>query len=328
MISILMPVFNAMPYLLPCLDSILAQTEEDWELLVVDDHSTDEGRNLLEDYALMDRRIKPLLNPEKGIVSALRLAFRHAQGEYITRMDADDLMEPSKLQDLRNALLGVGQGYISTSKIKYFSDAGDVQPGYQRYENWLNALMETNTHRQELYKECPIPSPNWMTHRNDLILAGAFDSDYFPDDYDLTFRFFKAGMKIVTVNKVLHHWRDHASRTTRMDIQYANPYFLELKINYFLQIDFKPNQPLILWGAGKKGKMCAKLLIASNISFSWITDTPTKIGHFIYDIKLESSESIKTQINPQIIVAIGAPDELISIKNRLSNINARAFYIS
>ena len=143
LVSIIMPVFNESKHLPLCLDSILGQSTPDWELLAVDDQSTDDSRSLLEEYARRDPRIRVLSSREKGIIPALRVAVDAASGTFITRMDADDYMAPHKLEALRRPLLQSGPGYISTALVAYFSDEYELGPGYQRYAQWLNDVIRT-----------------------------------------------------------------------------------------------------------------------------------------------------------------------------------------
>ncbi|MGB1247507.1 MAG: glycosyltransferase family 2 protein, partial [Chitinophagales bacterium] len=141
MISILMPVYNADKYLEETLDSILVQDYTDWQLIAVNDNSTDKSDTILLKYAAKDRRIKVLLNPEKGIITALRLAYENASGEYITRMDADDIMPKYKLDEMLRILQKNGSGIVATGKVKYFSET-TLGDGYKRYEQWLNSLVD------------------------------------------------------------------------------------------------------------------------------------------------------------------------------------------
>jgi len=92
-----MPVKNTATFLKTCLNSILQQTELYWELIAIDDHSTDTTWQILQDFAKKDKRIKVLQNNGKGIIDALRLAYKNSQGQLITRMDSDDIMRPEKL---------------------------------------------------------------------------------------------------------------------------------------------------------------------------------------------------------------------------------------
>jgi len=85
-----MPVFDAGSWLTNCLESIINQTEMDWELIAIDDFSTDNSFDILQQYSLKNDRIQIYKNQSKGIIPALQLAFQQSSGTYITRMDADD----------------------------------------------------------------------------------------------------------------------------------------------------------------------------------------------------------------------------------------------
>ena len=87
-----MPVKNAAPFLTECLDSIISQSYENWELLAVDDGSSDDSLQILKNYEQFDQRITAYRNDGVGIIDALRLAYNYSQGGMITRMDADDIM--------------------------------------------------------------------------------------------------------------------------------------------------------------------------------------------------------------------------------------------
>ncbi len=317
MISILLPVFNAAAYLSDCLQSILDQSDRHWELVAVNDQSTDRSLEILEVFAQKDARIRVFSTQEKGIIPALRLAFAQAQGQLITRMDADDLMATDKLARLRQALETAGSGHVCTNLVKYFS-ATNVGNGYQKYQDWLNRLSLVATNFTEIYKECVLPSPSWMVYRQDLIACGAFVPNDYPEDYDLCFRFYAQGLKVVSVPKVLHFWRDYPTRTSRTDERYAKPQFLDLKVRYFLQLEYNAARPLFLWGAGRKGKYLAKLLQARDIPFHWICNNPQKTGKHIYGVLLRNFDALAEATQPQLIVAVANPEDQIEIKNYLT----------
>ncbi len=301
-----MPVRNALPYLQDCLDSILAQDSNDWELIAINDHSTDDTFLVLQAYAQKDARIIVHNNRGKGIIAALRLAYQQAQGTYITRMDADDWMPPNKLSHLSAQLQAAGKGHLATGLVHYFS-AQALGEGYRRYANWLNGLTTTGTNFEALYKECVIPSPCWMVHRADLEACQAFVPNRYPEDYDLCFRFYEAGLKCLPSQTILHHWRDSSERTSRHDPHYANNSFLPLKVHYFLRLHYQEQRPLVLWGAGKKGKTVARLLQEAAIPFHWVCNNPKKIGHNIYGQILQSTAFIDQLIQPQLLLLIAEP---------------------
>lgn len=306
-ISILMPVYNTANYLKECLDSIIRQTDENWELIAVDDFSTDQSYQILQEYATKDSRIKVLKNNQKGIIGALRVAFQYSSGQYITRMDSDDRMMPKKLEVLKDLLLKNGRGYVATGLVMYFAD-DELKNGYKQYEAWLNDLTRSGTNFNAIYKECVIPSPCWMTHRADLISCGAFDHDDYPEDYDLCFRFYKNKLKVVGSSLTLHLWRDYPNRTSRTDERYSNQQYFDLKLKYFLDLDYDDSRPLIIWGAGRKGKELAKKLHQQKLPFYWLCNNRKKWGVEIYETKLQNFELLPHLWKPQVIVAVAAPD--------------------
>ena len=319
MISILLPVYNSSPHLEMCLDSILAQSETSWELIAVDDYSTDDSWKILQRYALRDARIRPLRNTgSKGIIPALRLALKYSRGSYITRMDSDDLMAIDKLKILKRLLQEKGPSWVATGKVRYFSEE-ELGEGYRRYETWMNHLMDSGRHYDEIYKECVLPSPCWMAYRETLLICGAFSREVYPEDYDLAFRFYKHRIRIAASPEVLHLWRDHPGRTTRNAKVYADPTFLSLKLNYFLEIDHRPSRPLVIWGAGRKGKEAAQHLQTEGIHFHWVCNTPSKWGKDIYGIHMQSPASIEPMDHPQVIILVAAPDAQPDIKRQLKD---------
>lgn len=317
-----MPVKNAGAYLEECLRSIISQTETDWELIAVNDGSTDNSWQILNDFAGQDDRITILNNNGSGIIDALRMAYTESKGKLITRMDADDRMAPQKLEVLSQNLVEYGKGHLATGFVKYFSETA-LGEGYMKYEQWLNGLTADGSNYTDIYKECVIPSPCWMVWREDLDCCGAFEPNIYPEDYDLCFRFYEQNLKVVPCNDVLHHWRDHSTRTSRIDPHYADNSFLELKLNWFLQLDHNPKRPLMLWGAGAKGKALAKQLVENGVQFDWVCNNPKKIGHIIYGVEMRSEQLLSEMENPQVIVSIANPQEQMELKNLLGD---RAFF--
>lgn len=311
LVSILMPAKNAAKYLEACLKSILDQTYSNWELLVTNDHSTDDTFSLLSKFAKQDARIRVFQNVDHGIIAALRLAYSQAKGKYITRMDADDLMSKDKLTLLVEAC--EDENTLATGLVTYFSDQ-PLGDGYIKYANWLNGNLKSKNPFQSIYKECVIPSPCWMMFKSTLNKMCAFDSDLYPEDYDLCFRMRKAGLQVRVVDSVLHHWRDYPERSSRTDPNYADNRFLDLKMHYFLQNDLDADRPLVLWGAGKKGKAIAKMLVKKEIIFHWVSNNENKIGHDIYGVDIEGEEVLKKLTEGQVIISIAGVEDQEYVK--------------
>ncbi|MFV0540940.1 MAG: glycosyltransferase family 2 protein [Aestuariibaculum sp.] len=323
LVSILTPFKNTEVFIEDCIISIVNQTYTNWELIIVDDGSTDGSFDIVYAYTKKDKRIKLLKNKGNGIIDALRLAFKSSNGNYITRMDSDDIMPEYKLEILLKNLLQNGKGHVATGLVAYFSDKG-ISDGYKKYEDWLNALTRTGNNYSEIYKECVIASPCWMLHRNDLITANAFNPNRYPEDYDLTFRFYKYHFKIIPCNIILHYWRDYQTRTSRTHDNYAENTFLDIKLHYFLELDFNNSRPLVVWGAGFKGKTIAKILVKQNIPFYWICDNPKKIGKSIYNQTLQPIAFLNQINNAQSIVTVANPKAQKDIKAYFKTRNMKA----
>lgn len=99
-LSLIIPIYNAVPFLDRCLQSVLAQTYSDYELLLIDDGSTDESYSLCQNYAAADHRIRLFHQQNQGVASARNFGLRQAAGQYICWCDADDELLPSYLQGL------------------------------------------------------------------------------------------------------------------------------------------------------------------------------------------------------------------------------------
>ena len=303
-------------YLPECIESIDQQSYTNWEVLAINDGSTDNSLALVTDFSKKDSRIKCFPNDGKGIIAALRTANSKKNGKFVTRMDSDDIMTPNKLEVMVSSLLEKGRGHIAIGQVKYFSERG-IGNGYARYEEWLNDLTQSGNNYKEIYKECVIPSPCWMTYQEDLEACGAFEPDRYPEDYDLAFRFYENGLKCIPNDELLHYWRDYDTRTSRTSEHYAQNYFLDIKLHYFLRLEYDNTRPLVLWGAGKKGKEIAKGLQKRAIDFYWCCDNPKKIGKDIYGKKMFPFNALAGFKNRQSIITVANEAAQTAIRDHL-----------
>jgi len=310
-VSILIPFKNTEEFLFECLDSIINQSYKNWEALFVDDHSLDSSFEIVRKFSNSNPKIKLLKNKGNGIIEALQTAYENSSGDFITRMDSDDIMVKDKVQSMVSDLLKFGSGHVALGLVKYFSNT-ELKDGYKKYEKWLNGLTSKGLNFNEIYKECVIPSPCWMVYRSDLEKVNNFEPNTYPEDYDLAFRFYEIGLKCIRSTKIIHKWRDYPSRSSRTDPNYADNSFLNLKMSYFLKISYDKNKKLVIWGAGTKGKKIASILIKNGTKFLWICDNPKKIGKKIYGNKLRKWDSI---------IEISDYQSIITIANN----NAKAF---
>ncbi len=119
MISVVIPAYNLAPYLERCIDSILNQTYTDFEILLVNDGSTDETGEICNKLALRDSRIRVFHKENGGVSSARNLALENAKGDMISIIDGDDWVEPTLFQDAVNSM---EQNNAQVFMFEYFVD--------------------------------------------------------------------------------------------------------------------------------------------------------------------------------------------------------------
>ena len=143
-ISIIVPVYNTAKYLERCIESIVAQTYADWELLLVDDGSNDRSGDICDRYAASDPRIQAFHKPNGGVSSARNLGLDHAQGEWITFVDADDWVEPNYLKSF-----GINDNCdISCTHIQCEGWKEWVSIPLKEYSGQINSdILNENLHR-------------------------------------------------------------------------------------------------------------------------------------------------------------------------------------
>lgn len=314
LISIITPFKDTHSFLSQMIDSVITQTYLHWELIIVDDHSSQASVDWIAKQTRIHPRIHLVRNPGNGIIPALQFGYACSKGQYITRMDSDDLMHPRKLEVMVGQLKIAGLGHIALGRVKYISEA-TLGPGFTKYEHWINELISGGNNFDELYKECVIPSPCWMVHRLDFDRCKAFHPDTYPEDYDLAFRFFESGLKCIPSTQILHYWRDYPHRTSRTDPHYADNTFIDLKLSYFLKLHRVRNTPLVIWGGGRKGKRISRALIAQGIPFHWVCDNPKKIGKKIYGQTMLPFKDIVQFKDAQNIITVSNPHAQIQINS-------------
>lgn len=307
MISILTPYRNAEKYIRETALSILGQTHADWEWILVNDHSEENESGVIADL-LHDPRIKLLTNKGSGIVDALCTAFEVAKGEFITRMDADDVMPDFKLSEFLRVLENE-EAQIVTGKVRYFSQTESISPSYLGYEKWLNERIDRQDFYRQIYRECSLASGNWLMRRSDLEQCGGFSGLNYPEDYDLLFRWYEAGYAITGLDLVTHLWRDHDTRTSKTSADYAQKAFFSLKIDRFVGLDWDAEQQLVVNGTGQKGRLTAKALIENDVPFSWVSHEPEKFPDGIFGHPLVGLNEIPVCEKAQVLNTTLIPEK-------------------
>lgn len=143
MITILVPNYNKASYLTETLNSVLAQTDENWECIIVDDHSTDNSWEILEDFVKKDKRIKIFKRPEslpKGGNSCRNYALTLAKGDFIQWFDSDDIMAADLLQHRLDYLITTGADFVLSHGQKFHNLPEDLDMVLSPFFTFPNIL--------------------------------------------------------------------------------------------------------------------------------------------------------------------------------------------
>ncbi|MBN2499851.1 MAG: glycosyltransferase, partial [Anaerolineales bacterium] len=232
-VSILLPCYNAADTLEAALASLRAQTLADFEIVAVDDGSTDDTLAVLEKWAKEDERIHIIRQPHGGIVTALNAGLATCRGEYVARMDADDLSRPERLA-LQAQFLDTHPevGVVSSLVSGYPPEA--IREGFQIYIEWLNSLVSDEDIRRELFVESPVAHPSVMFRKAAVLAVGGYQDFGWAEDYDLWLRLYLDGVRFGKVPQTLLDWRDQPERLTRRDRRYSLENFIRAKTHYLI----------------------------------------------------------------------------------------------
>jgi len=143
LLSIVLPVYNTAKYLEQCIDSILSQTFEDFELLAIDDCSTDNSLQILRQYEQKDSRVQVLKNKNNEGLSMVRnLGISKAQGKYISFVDSDDFLDVSMYERMMHEAMA-NNAEIVVCGHNYVNDKGRLISKMYQKRRTLNALEAT-----------------------------------------------------------------------------------------------------------------------------------------------------------------------------------------
>lgn len=248
-ISVLMPVRDAQGTVAAAIESVLAQTWTNWELVIVDDGSQDGTAAILGQFAQNDARVVLIHTTPKGIAEALQRGCEACRGEFIARMDADDVMDARRLE-LQRAFLAANRdvGFVSC-RVRF----GGTEAGYAAHVDWINSLVNHDEMSLRRFVEAPVAHPSVMFRRELIQKHGGYRDGDFPEDYELWLRWLEAGVRFGKIDEELLTWNDPPQRLSRRDARYSVEAFYQMKCRYLRRWLEKhaAGRELWLWGAGR-----------------------------------------------------------------------------
>lgn len=226
-----MSAYNSEKYLALAIDSLLQQSYSNFELILFDDASSDNTRNIIKEYAEKDSRIIPLYNDQnRGLTANLNQGIKQSKGIYIARMDADDISLPERFEKqvcfLDNNpeidLLGT-----------YAIDIDD-------FDKEIHLRMMPQQHQEIIHL---LPKANPITHSSVMFRKESFKKiDFYNEsyrttqDYEMWFRAAGIGLKFHNLNEVLLKYRMDSNYTSRKSLKYRF-YDCQLRLHGFKYIN-------------------------------------------------------------------------------------------
>lgn len=202
--SVLLPVYNAEKYLHSAIESILSQSFTNFELLLLNDGSTDNSESIIDRFVTLDKRCKKLSWPNKGLIETLNTGIEEAKGEIIFRMDADDISHPKRFETQLHYLENHSECVAVGSRVLLIDDTGlPIVP--------FNVPIEHKDIDKGNFKGygSAIVHPTVAIRREVLLQTGGYRAKYVhAEDIDLFFRLAEIG-KLHNLPDILLQYRQH-----------------------------------------------------------------------------------------------------------------------
>ncbi|MBV8781275.1 MAG: glycosyltransferase [Phycisphaerae bacterium] len=207
-VSVLMPVFNAERYIAAAIESILAQTFSDFELIVIDDGSSDQSLAILKSYAAKDNRIRLVSRANTGHSRAINEMLAMANGKYLARMDGDDICMPDRFQRQVDCLNAHPDVVAVGGAVQWIDQDGDA----------IRMFSVGETHEEIDAAHLAgvggaISHPAAMFRRDAMLAVGGIrEETHLAEDIDLFLRLAEIG-KLMNLPDVVLKWRLHPAST-------------------------------------------------------------------------------------------------------------------
>lgn len=273
LVSVLLPFRNSAHTLDAAISSIVKQSFDDRELVLIDNASTDESPSIVRRWAGNEPRIRVLHEPRIGIAHALNTGLAHAEGGYIARMDADDISHPERLAK-QVAFLDVHPGIGVLGTRTTFASIMPEHRGMRAFVDWQNAILSPNDHYVKRFVDAPLAHPTVMFRRELVEQYGGYDTGPLPEDHELWLRWMDAGVRFAKLPAELLTWNDHAHRLSRTHPNYSVDAFFSTKVKWLAKwLKRRLNgRPLIVAGTSVLCQERAALLEAAGIAVHAYTD--------------------------------------------------------
>jgi glycosyltransferase involved in cell wall biosynthesis len=258
-LSVLLPVRDAGPYLEPSLGSLWRQSFSDFEVVAVDDGSSDGSGEALERAASREPRLRVLRQPPHGLPAALNLALAHARGSLVARHDADDLSYRRRFELQVAFLKADPRTDVVGSRLRLFP-ATRIGAGMRRWATWHNGLLTHQAMAREMLIDSPLAHGTAMMRRSRLERVGGWAEHDWPEDLDLWLRLLESSARFAKLPRVLYAWRRHPGSATLCQPRYGRERFDALRLEVLCRGLLNGARRVTLVGVGSSLERWDRLL--------------------------------------------------------------------
>lgn len=215
-ISVIMPVYNVENFLQPAIDSVFSQSIQDWELILVDDGSTDFSGRICDEAARASSKVKAIHKCNGGLSSARNAGLEAASGDYIFFLDSDDLLPSSALETLRGAMLTTGAEIACGDMVRFHSQASGAGPVHDlasitKKNPGIKVFSPADAVKEILYQRSIDNSAPAKLYSSRLWRNMRFREGIGYEDLDLFYKVFLKADKVATVTTGIYLYRQHPS---------------------------------------------------------------------------------------------------------------------
>lgn len=302
-VSVILPFYNADVTLNRAIESIVLQSLESFECILINNNSTDGSVGIAESWTKRDSRFILIEERRQGVMFASNAGAEKARGKYIARMDSDDWAYPERLK-LQSDFLEVNPEYGAVAGLVDHMPHSEDTKGMARFVEWSNSIRTYKEILNARFIELPVVNPSAMWRREVSDKYGMYRSGDFPEDYEMWLRWLGEGVKIRKLDQKILRWHDSETRLTRTQSIYSDSSFYRIKTKY-LGDWLSKNNPfhpkIAVWGASRISRRRARLLNQYGVEIEFYIDIKEtrKLDHeIIYykDIPSPSEVFILTYI--------------------------------
>lgn len=252
MISVILPFYNAEQTLDEAIQSIVIQTFTQWELILVNNNSSDTGSAIAQAWVTTDPRITSISEDRQGVAYAMNTGLAHAKYPFIARMDADDISHPLRLQDEFDFLNANPDVHVVATRAEFSSEL-DQHEGFLAYVERQNQWLSHEEIFLNRFVDASVIQATTLIRKSTFERFGQYSTEPLPEDFELWLRWMHQGVRFAKLPQVRYTWRDGLTRLSRSHRDFSSESFDTTKaywLNEFLK-ESHPNVKIICLGTSK-----------------------------------------------------------------------------